>query len=279
MNEFQAAQRKIMLGKRAFDIGLERFCAMVNSNYKCHELALELSNNVMESLTPCFAEETCLRFGETCEGFIAVGNEALWKAVEVIFEDPGVRDLLRGLYQEDWYAGLTTESLVATFADYFEDVKVYVEESVYKRFAEACLEGTVVVYVNQFLARKGHIKEEDLERLKVDEEVLDEFFGEIIGASAKVQKSILVLAQVRHLASADGVDTFIEVYETLLQSHPDCVPEVVERLLLLRADIPYTDGQVVIAECKARYAAKSKGGELPKVPGRVFSRLKSLSAY
>ncbi|KAG0632105.1 hypothetical protein M758_1G304300 [Ceratodon purpureus] len=150
MNEFQAAQRK-RLEEPAADIGLEPFCAMVNSNYKCHELALELSNSVMEALTPYYAEQ--VNFEDTCKGFLEVGKEALSQAVEVIFEDPGVKELISKLYQKDWYEGLVTEYLVATFTDYFGDVKLYVEERSYKRFAEACLETTIVLYVDRLLTQ------------------------------------------------------------------------------------------------------------------------------
>jgi hypothetical protein len=51
----------------------------------------------------------------------------------------------------DWYEGLVTEYLVATFADYFGDVKLYVEERSFKRFAEACLEDTIVIYMDHLL--------------------------------------------------------------------------------------------------------------------------------
>lgn len=271
MNEFQAAQRK-RLEEPAADIGLEPFCAMVNSNYKCHELALELSNSVMETLTPYYAEQ--VNFEDTCKGFLEVGKEALSQAVEVIFEDPGVKELIAKLYQKDWYEGLVTEYLVATFTDYFEDVKSYVEERSYKRFAEACLETTIVLYVDRLLTQKVHIKEETLKRLEVDEVVLGEFFREII-TPAKVDKRILPLAELRDLASAESVDSFTEAYLKLLENHPDCPPEVVEKLVALRDDIPKKDAKEVVAECRALYGEKLKHGELPK-PGLVFSRLTCL---
>jgi exocyst complex component 3 len=56
MNEFQGAERR-RLEEPAADIGLEPLCAMVNNNVKCYELATELSANVMESLTPNYAEQ------------------------------------------------------------------------------------------------------------------------------------------------------------------------------------------------------------------------------
>ncbi|KAG0632101.1 hypothetical protein M758_1G304000 [Ceratodon purpureus] len=205
---------------------------------------------------------------------VVKSNEALSQAVEVIFEDPGVKELISKLYQKDWYEGLVTEYLVATFTDYFGDVKLYVEERSYKRFAEACLETTIVLYVDRLLTQKGHIKEETLKRLEVDEEVLGEFFREII-TPAKVDKRILPLAELRDLASAESVDAFTEAYAKLLQNHPDCPPEVVEKLVALRDDIPKKDAKEVVGECKALYNEKLNHGELPK-PGLVFSRLTCL---
>jgi exocyst complex component 3 len=92
-----------------------------------------------------------VNFEDTCKGFLEVGKEAVQRTVEVIFEDPGVKELISKLYQKDWYEGLVTEYLVATFADYFGDVKLYVEERSFKRFAEACLEDTIVIYMDHLL--------------------------------------------------------------------------------------------------------------------------------
>ncbi|CAM6002290.1 unnamed protein product [Sphagnum balticum] len=227
MNEFQAAERH-QLEEPAADIGLEPLCAMVNNNVKCYELATELSAGVMEALTPNYAEQ-----------------EAVQQTVEVIFEDPGVKELISKLYQKDWYEGLVTEYLVATFADYFGGCQT-----------------------------KNYIKQETLERLKVDEEVLGEFFRDII-SPAKVDKRLQALAEIRELASAESVDAFTLAYTNLLQSHPDCPPEVVEKLVALREGIPRKDAKEVVAECQEVYAASLHNGDLPK-PGLVFSRLTCL---
>ncbi|CAK9200944.1 unnamed protein product [Sphagnum troendelagicum] len=271
MNEFQAAERH-QLEEPAADIGLEPLCAMVNNNVKCYELATELSAGVMEALTPNYAEQ--VNFEDTCKGFLEVGKEAVQQTVEVIFEDPGVKELISKLYQKDWYEGLVTEYLVATFADYFGDVKLYVEERSFKRFAEACLEDTIVIYMDHLLIQKNYIKQETLERLKVDEEVLGEFFRDII-SPAKVDKRLQALAEIRELASAESVDAFTLAYTNLLQNHPDCPPEVVEKLVALREGIPRKDAKEVVAECQEVYAASLHNGDLPK-PGLVFSRLTCL---
>ncbi|KAF5178743.1 Exocyst complex component sec6, partial [Thalictrum thalictroides] len=66
---------------------------------------------------------TEVNFEDTCKGFLEVAKEAVRQTVSVIFEDPGVQELLAKLYQKDWLEGLVTEYLVATFGDYFTDVK------------------------------------------------------------------------------------------------------------------------------------------------------------
>jgi exocyst complex component 3 len=93
-------------------------------------------------------------------------------------------------------------------------------------------------------AQKNYIKEETLERLKVDEEVLGEFFRDVLNP-AKVDKRVQPLAEIRELASAESVDAFTLAYTNLLQNHPDCPPEVVEKLVALREGIPRKDAKEV----------------------------------
>jgi exocyst complex component 3 len=78
--------------------------------------------------------------------------------------------------------------------------------------------------------QKNYIKQETLERLKVDEEVLGEFFRDII-SPAKVDKRLQALAEIRELASAESVDAFTLAYTNLLQNHPDC-PVCVQIILV-----------------------------------------------
>nr|CAB3448103.1 unnamed protein product [Digitaria exilis]CAB3504559.1 unnamed protein product [Digitaria exilis] len=181
MLDFQAAERQ-RLEEPASDVGLESLCALVN-------------------------------FEDTCKGFLEVAKEAVLQTVSVIFEDPGVQDLLVKLYQKDWLEGMVTEYLVATFADYFGDVKMYIEERSFRRFVEACIEETIVVYVDHLLSQKNYIKEDTIERMRLDEEVLMDFFRE----------------------------------------HINVTPEVVEKLVAMREGIPRKEAKEVVQECKEIY--------------------------
>jgi len=271
MVDFQAAERQ-SLEEPVAEIGLEPLCAMVNNNLRCYDLAMDLSSSTMEALTPYYAEQ--VNFEDTCKGFLEVAKEAVHQTVNIIFEDAGVKDLLANLYQKEWYEGTVTEYLVATFGDYFNDVKLYIEERSFRRFVEACLEEAVVVYIDHLLTQKNYIKEKTIERMRVDEEVFLDFFREYINLS-KVEKRVQPLADLRELASAESVEFFTLVYSNILQNHPDCPPEVVEKVIALREGIPRKDAREILQECKEIYNTSLDNGDLPK-PGFLFARLTCL---
>ncbi|KAG8072407.1 hypothetical protein GUJ93_ZPchr0006g43609 [Zizania palustris] len=272
MLDFQAAERQ-RLEEPAADVALESLCALINNNLRCHELSSELSSSTLEALPQNYAEQ--VNFEDTCRGFLEVAKEAVLQTVSVIFEDPGVRDLLAKLYQKDWMDGMVTEYLVETFADYFGDVKLYIEERSFRRFVEACLEETIVVYVDHLLTQKNYIKEETIERMSRDEEVLMDFFKERINVS-KVENRVRILADLRELASAESLDSFTLIYTNILEHHPDCPPEVVEKLVAIREGIPRKEAKEVVQECKEIYENSLVDGN-PQKSGFVFGKLKCLT--
>ncbi|KAK9682065.1 hypothetical protein RND81_10G047900 [Saponaria officinalis] len=273
MNDFQAAERK-RLEEPASEVGLEPLCAMINNNLRCYDLAMELSNSTLEALPQNYAEQ--VNFEDTCKGFLEVAKEAVHQTVTVIFEDPGVQELLVKIYHKEWCEGQVTEYLVATFGDYFADIKMYIEERSFRRFVEACLEETVVVYVDHLLTQKNYIKEETIERMRLDEEVLMDFFREYISVS-KVESKVRIMSDLRELASAESLDTFTLVYTNILEHQPDCPHDVVEKLVGLREGIPRKDAKEVVQECKEIFENSWIGGNPPKA-GFVFPRVKCLQA-
>ncbi|KAI4305803.1 hypothetical protein L6164_029146 [Bauhinia variegata] len=273
MIDFQAAEKR-SLDEPASEIGLEPLCAMVNNNLRCYDLAMELSNSTIEALPPNYAEQ--VNFEETCKGFLEVCKVCVLLTVSVIFEDPGVQELLVKLYHKEWSEGQVTEYLVATFGDYFTDVKMYIEERSFRRFVEACLEETIVVYVDHLLTQKNYIKEETIDRMRLDEEVIIDFFREYISAS-KVESRVNVLSDMRELASAESLDSFTLIYTNILEHQPDCPPEVVEKLVGMREGIPRKDAKEVIQECKEIYGNSLIDGKPPRT-GFVFPRVKCFTA-
>ncbi|MED6222762.1 SNARE-binding exocyst subunit S6 [Stylosanthes scabra] len=244
MSDFQDAEMK-RLEEPAPDIGLAPLCAMVN-------------------------------FEDTCKGFLQVAKEALHQTVTVIILDPGNQELLSKLYHPEWSEGLVTEYLLATYEDYFKEVKEYIEDRSYKRLCEHCLEETVVLYVDQLLSQKNYIKEETIERMKLDEEVIMDYFQTEIHVS-KIENRLRILKDLRDLASATSLDYFTLNYSNILEHQPDCPPEVVEKIVALREGIPRKDAKEVIQECKEMYENSLVDGK-PRKRGFVFSRLKCLQA-
>ncbi|KAL9382525.1 hypothetical protein Peur_025560 [Populus x canadensis] len=273
MIDFQAAERK-RLEEPASEIGLEPLCAMINNNLRCYDLAMELSNSTMEALPQNYAEQ--VNFEDTCKGFLEVAKEAVHETVRVIFEDPGVQELIVKLYHKEWSEGQVTEYLVATFGDYFTDVKMYIEERSFRRFVEACLEETMVVYVDHLLTQRNYIKEETIERMRLDEEVIMDFFREYITVS-KVESRVRILSDLRELASAESLDSFTLIYTNILEHQPDCPPEVVEKLVGLREGIPRKDAKEVMQECKEIYENSLVDGN-PAKAGFLFPKVKCLTA-
>ncbi|KAL1540546.1 SNARE-binding exocyst subunit S6 [Salvia divinorum] len=271
MIDFQGAERQ-RLKEHASKI--EALCAMINNNLRCYDLAMELSSSTLEALPQNYAEQ--VNFEDTCKGFLEVAKEAVHETVSSIFENSGVQGLLIKLYQKDWLEGQVTEYLVEAFVDYFTDVKTYIEERSFRRFVEACVEETIVVYVDHLLVQKIYIKEDTIERMKLDEEVLMDFFREYISIS-KVESRVRVLVDLRELASAESPDSFTLVYTNILEHQPDCPPEVVDKLVSLRKGIPRKDAKEVVQECREIYKNSLVGGNPPKA-GFVFPKLKALSA-
>ncbi|KAH9758038.1 exocyst complex component SEC6 [Citrus sinensis] len=243
MIDFQAAERQ-RLAEPASEIGLEPLCAIINNNLRCYDLAMELSTSTIESLPPNYAEQ--VNFEDACKGFLEVAKEALFHLISVIFDDPEVQQLFLKLYSKEWSDGQVTEYILPTFSDYFADVKMFVEERSFRRFVEACLEETIVLFIDHLL-------------------------------SQKVESKVRVLTDMRELASANSVDAFALIYTNVLEHQPDCPPEVVERLVALREAIPRKDAKEIVQECKEIYENSLINGNPPK-PGFVFPRVKCLSA-
>ncbi len=65
---------------------------------------------------------------EVSRGFLEVAKSALAKLMDVVLADSAFADLQRKLYaSDDWAAGRTTATWIATLADYLSDVSTFLE--------------------------------------------------------------------------------------------------------------------------------------------------------
>ncbi|KAF7144185.1 hypothetical protein RHSIM_Rhsim05G0166700 [Rhododendron simsii] len=282
MIDFQAAERK-RLEEPASEIGLEPLCAMINNNLRCYDLAMELSNSTLEALPQSYAEQ--INFEDTCKGFLEVAKHYVlaFTPISLMAMLNLQNDLVNVLDGRKLCIKLLVSSLkIQEFRNYSSSFitkngvkRRYIEERSFRRFVESCLEETVVIYVDHLLTQKNYIKEETIERMRLDEEVIMDFFREYITVS-KVENRVSILSDLRELASAESLDTFTLIYTNILEHQPDCPPEVVEKLVGLREGIPRKDAKEVVQECKEIYEHSLVDGNPPKA-GFVFPRVKCLA--
>lgn len=119
-----------------------------------------------------------------------------------------------------------------------------------------------MVYIDLLLTQKKHINEETIERMRLDEQVLMDFFREYISIS-KVESIVRILSDLRELASAETLDAFTLVYTRILKYHPYCPPVVVEKLVHMREGIPRKEAKGVVKACKEIFQNSLAAGRNP----------------
>ncbi|CAI5536889.1 unnamed protein product [Closterium sp. Naga37s-1] len=252
-------------------IGLETLCAMVNNNVRCHDLSVELGNTIVEALEQKHAE--LIDFQKPCSGFLEVAKEAANQAVEFMFLE-SLNDVVAKLYQKEWLEGNMTNTFIATLEDYFQDINRWIEDRSFRRFAEVCLERTVVVYVDLLMQSRQSITEATINQMSKDEDSIREYFQEYI-SQQKLDKRVQPLADLRSLAASDDAETFTLNYTQLLSNTPDCPPEVVDKVVNLREGIPKKAAKEVVQECREMWEQHIEANGTP-APGLLYSRLTNL---
>ena len=75
-----------------------------------------------------------------CRGFLELAKEAVGHLVSAIFADTAFAELFHKLYcSEEWQSGVTTQSILATLGDYFDDYETLIEPSWFKRCGHGLL--------------------------------------------------------------------------------------------------------------------------------------------
>ena len=83
-----------------------------------------------------------------CRGFLVLAKSAVAHLVGTIFGDSALTELFQKLYcSEDWQQGVATGSILATLGDYFDDFKLLLEPTFFKRRANlACATPGLAMY-------------------------------------------------------------------------------------------------------------------------------------
>lgn len=251
MSDFSNALRESLHVPLA-ELTLERVAATMNNCVRSDDLTAELEETLQEALDEEQIEgEEGIDVAKVRRGFVDVAREAVGKISAVVFADPGLSAQFAKLFAgAAWESGDAVETLVATLRDYQTDVETYIDRSFYKRVMENWLERTVADYVAAFISRCTVVRAEMVERMKADEALLTEFFMSVGLKAAKVEAQAQLVADVREVAAADSVESFVLSFTVLLQNAPETQIGVAEKLLAMREDISKQDRREAVAQCK-----------------------------
>lgn len=252
MRDFQDAQRRY-LDK---ELSVELLCAMVNNNTRCYNESMEFAERVEEALDE--EHKGSLDIEQQCRGFLDLSKTATAQLVTSIFADAAFAELFTKLCgTEEWRKGEITGSILATISDYLNDYERLIEASFFKRLSEMCLEETVAHCAAAMLTFIKAITEEVVATMQKDVTMLQAFFSKYLKQD-KVTKLCTVIQDLKEVAAADSVDTFVLSYTSLLQVAPGVTPTLIERLVQARSDLSKQDQKEVMEECRDVFANRQR---------------------
>eukprot|EP00198_Chlamydomonas_reinhardtii_P014261 XP_001703598.1 component of the exocyst complex [Chlamydomonas reinhardtii] len=283
---FQEAQKDVLGGYGREGgrkgLGLEMAVAFLNNAVHCHDQSLEFAEDVGRQLKKEYREQ--LDVETVCRGFLEVAKVAAFRAVVVMFNDPGMSGQLKGLYGtgpgDTYLSGRVTSTLIATLRDYFSDIKTWVTPSFVKRVAEAALEELVRRAVNIFAVAPPQASEPLSARMESDVSDLSAYFEAYVTKADRLRKHLEVLADLRELLVADSPETFALAYSNLLAYNDKAfTPELVAKITSsCRSDLTKKQISDISSQCRdlwkqheaAAKAAAGGGGAADKSDGWWF---------
>ncbi|MEW5306963.1 MAG: hypothetical protein WDW36_009390 [Sanguina aurantia] len=239
-------------------LAFEMCCAMLNNNVLCHDQSEEFAEGVQAQLEERY--RALLHIDSVCRGFLDVAKAVMLKLVETIFNDPGTRNALRGMYMAtpDYLTGTATKTLIATLKDYFSDINKYVQQSFVKRVAEAALDELVRRLSNSFVQGMPPVSPPFVQRMRADEDAIEGFF-ELHLKPDRMQRQMGQIGDMREIMSADG-PTFVLSYTNLLAIQPTFSPEMLQKLLASRTDMPKKESADALARCREVWKQRVAAG-------------------
>ncbi|KAG2492926.1 hypothetical protein HYH03_008836 [Edaphochlamys debaryana] len=293
MSSYQAAQRQVLVGPSDKGAGgergsngnkaggpgaggrpmsLELAVAFLNNNVRCHDQSLEFAEDVQRQLDQSYRsqldiEDVCRGFLEVakagldiedvCRGFLEVAKLATYKAVSIVFNDPGMSNQLKVLYSSgaEYTGGRATNVLIATLKDYFSDFKKWVLPSFLKRVAEAALEELVRRAANMFVAVPPTPSEPLLKRMAEDEADLAAYFETYLRPD-RLRRPMALLSDMRELLVADTPEEFSLAFANLIAAHPGFTLDLATRILASRTELQKKQVADITAQCRELWKAR-----------------------
>ena len=156
----------------------------------------------------------------------------------------------------EWWSGGTCDTLCATLADYFADLQQWLTDSFFKRTAEAVMERSVGIYCGALFTQCKGVKTSTMARMAEDELALREVFAPFVKPQA-LTTAFQTLTDLRELASASSEREIAKAFGTMMANTPGTTSDVVERILMLRDDIPKPVRKQIVSACHEQWAAKT----------------------
>lgn len=236
---------------------LETICALGNNCLRSKHLSESLMQSVKELVTR--DEFLPLQFVPTPVPFDRLAEDLARKSGSIVFLDPGFGELFPDLCSsEDWQAGLTIGSLLATLEDFSRDLKDWLAPSLFRLAALSMLMECVSHYLAAMLCQLRHIYDATLHWLERDVRSVESFFKRLLDED-EIKKETRVLHELCDFIAADSIESFVLAYSTLIDDVP-ITPLLLIGLLNARVatqhDMTKADIREVLTACREAFESK-----------------------
>lgn len=236
---------------------LETLCALGNNCLRSKRLSQSLVQTVKELVTG--VESLPLQLVPSPAPFDCLAEDIAKKCGSIVFLDPGFGELFPDLCSsEDWQAGLSIGSILATLEDFSRDLKDWLVPSLFRLAAFAMLTECVSHYLAAMLCQLRHIYDATLYWLERDIHSIESFFKRMLEED-EVSKETRVLRELCDFITADSIESFVLAYSTLIEDVP-ITPLLLIGLLNARVatqhDMTKADAREVLAACREAFEGK-----------------------
>uniref|UniRef100_A0A7S3D9P0 Exocyst complex component Sec6 n=1 Tax=Palpitomonas bilix TaxID=652834 RepID=A0A7S3D9P0_9EUKA len=241
---------KKRLKERWSEYSWDYLAAMVNNNIKSLELLEEFAEHCVESLSDMYAEG--VPTDKAMDGFRDLVKLSVKSLARVVMKD--LEGLSSQIFGPEWLEGTTTDNIIETFRDYFNDFADVFTDYGNRLVTTECMEQLLKMYIDavDVYGKKEKLGEEDMDflnMLEVDNDKLTEFFGGYM-RDGILKKNMGVIEAMREIISGTSEDSIVASYAVLLATHSDAPLSFVKSSLRCNPHFSKKDTSAAIDQCK-----------------------------
>ena len=231
---------------------LEKLVACANNQLRSYKENVELAEQAAELMF------TYLDLDESANAFLETGTAAVSGIVDVMFVDiDSELNRLFGQCTSEEECKEVCGTIVATFEDYYGDLKSWLEKSMWKQLIMIAFEKFVIQFVAIFLCSKLSI--EAVQLFEVINEIVDDITMALSVPDVdqgKIAESVKPLNSFLLVATAPAEYISIE-FEKLLHQEGPIELKIIESLCdgPRRQDMEPAQSQEIVSECKEIYSS------------------------